>query len=107
MNQFRYNVALSVLFDNENTADEVEGFPISIMETPEGRNRLDTYARIRREIRELLSHSSDIPYYVEQRLHRRLKYYRYRTSTRNSGNPSFALVTIGRKFRLRLRKRKG
>ncbi len=105
MNHFRYHVALSVLFDNEGNNDEVEGFPVSIMETPEGKQRLETYARIRREIRKLILQSPDIPYEVEQRLRRRLKYRRYKPSTRNIEKTSFALVLIGRKNRKRMHKR--
>ena len=105
MNHFRYNVALSVLFDNENNKNEVEGFPVSIMESPEGKKRLEMYARIRREIRELMIQSPDIPYNVEQQLRRRLTYGRYKVSQKKNETPKFALVTIGQKIRLRTRKR--
>lgn len=105
MSQFRYNVALSVLFDNEIIHDGKGGFPDSIMEMPEGRERLEMYARLRREIREMIFRSPDIPKVVEQRLRLQLMYTRYKTSKVTSEEPSFKLITIGRKIIRRIGKR--
>ena len=96
MNQFRYNLAISVLFDNEQNTGEVEGFPVSIIESTEGKKRIEAYAWLRREIRKLMIHTYDIPRDVERKFRWRLKYLRYKTNTRIAGAPTFALVTIGR-----------
>jgi hypothetical protein len=96
MNQIRYNLALSVLFDNEQNTGEVEGFPVSILESTEGKKRMEEYACLRREIRQLMIRTSDLPREVECKFRRRLKYLRYKTNTRITGTPTFALVTIGR-----------
>ena len=104
MNQFRYNLAVSVLFDNENTTDGTEEFPVSIIESPEGKKRAAEYARLRNEIRQLVLHTSDVPHDVEREFRMRLKYLRYATSTRRSKKPTFALLTTGRRSRRRMRK---
>jgi hypothetical protein len=105
MNQFRYNLALSVLFDNEQNTGEVEGFPVSIMESPEGKKRIEAYAWLRREIRQLMIHTYGIPHDVEQNLRRRLKYRRYKRSTQFAGKPTFALLAIERRLRRRMSKK--
>ncbi len=105
MNHFRYNVALSVLFDNENNNNEVEGFPVSIMESPEGKKRLAMYSWIRREIRELMIQSPDIPIEVEQRLRQQIRSRRYKISQWKNEKLSFALLMFGRKKQRLMRKK--
>jgi hypothetical protein len=101
MSQFRYNLALSVFFDDEQSGGEAEGFPASIMESTEGKERMETYSCLRCEIRRMMIRTSDLPQEVEDNFRRRLKYLHYKRSTRSTGKPAFALVTIGRQARRR------
>lgn len=102
MDNFRYGLAVSVLFDEE-TDDETKLVPAAVLESPEAKERFSAYERIRRELRGIFFREIDVPEDVERRLFARIRGHEYKLLQPRNERISFSLVNFGRILRRRMR----